>query len=131
MQLPACTLLLLCFLVSTVSVPKADFSLITQLPALHHCKATEDPDFITDHLLNSDGLFGQHVSTDNQKRHQPFQFHRVRDANTFVGASLQMNINEPLLQLNDFKFIKDTDVHSGYIAHIFHPPATDKTTTAT
>ena len=43
-----------------------DFSMLNELPEMYsHCKATEDKDmtpldFITDHLVNIDGLFDKH-----------------------------------------------------------------------
>lgn len=42
----------------------------------HHCKTTEHTDmnpidFITDHLMNWDGIIDQHHDGDDQKSHQP------------------------------------------------------------
>lgn len=124
----ACILLLICFLISTICVPEADFSLLSQLPALYrHCKATEDADmnfidFITDHLINIDGIFDKHLPGDDQKPHQPFQFHNIQHAIDFIGASLQINITGPVFQLDVHKQIKSTSYHSSYIAYVFHPP---------
>lgn len=128
MRRSTCILLLLCFLVSTVCAPEADFSLLAQLPAMYrHCKTTEDPDmnfidFITDHLINVDGIFDKHLPGDNQKPHQPFQFHHLQHANTFIHAALQMNIAGPVFQLNNFKLPGNKSFHSSYITYIFHPP---------
>ena len=55
-----------------------DFSMLNELPEMYsHCKATEDKDmtpldFITDHLVNIDGLFDKHENGDKQKPHSPF-----------------------------------------------------------
>ena len=128
MRRSACILLLLCFLSSTVCVAETGFSLLAQLPALcQHCKATEDPDmdfidFITDHLINIDGIFDKHLPGDNQKPHQAFQFHNLLHANTFICASLQLNITEPIFQLNNFKLVSNKSFRSDYIGYIFHPP---------
>ena len=58
-----------------------DFSMLNELPEMYsHCKATEDKDmtpldFITDHLVNIDGLFDKHENGDKQKPHSPIQNH--------------------------------------------------------
>jgi hypothetical protein len=128
MRRPACISLLLCFLISTVCFPEADFSLLAQLPALYrHCKAIEDPDMdsidlITNHLINIDGIFDKRLPGDNQKSHWAFQFHNLQHANTFICASLQMKITEPVFQLNNFKLVRSKSFRSDYIGYIFHPP---------
>jgi hypothetical protein len=132
MRRPACISLLLYFLISTVYVPEAGFSVLNQLPALYrHCKTTEDQDmnffdFITDHLINIDGIFDKQLPGDSQKPHQAFQFHNIQHANTFICASLQMNITEPLFQLNNFKPVESKSFCSNYIGYIFHPPNPDQ-----
>ena len=47
-----------------------------------HCKTTEDKDlsvldFISDHLINIDGLFDAHNNGDHQKPHKPFNFNHL------------------------------------------------------
>ena len=128
MRRPTCILVFLYFLTSTVCVAEADFSLLAQLPAIcRNCKAIEDQDvdlidFMTDHLINIDGIFDKHLPGDNQKAHQPFQFHNLQHANAFIDAALQTNIAGPVFQLNNFKLPVNKSIHSSYIAYIFHPP---------
>ena len=49
--------------------------MLNEIPEMyHHCKSTEDKDmtpldFITDHLVNIDGLFDKHENGDEQKPH--------------------------------------------------------------
>ena len=124
MHRSACILLLPCFLISAICVPEANSSLLAQLPALYtHCKTTEDADmnfidFITDHFI----IIDKHFRGDNQKPHQPFQFHHHQHANTFIQAALQTDISGPVVQLNHFKLPKNKTFHSSYIAYVFHPP---------
>ena len=53
--------------------------MLNEIPEMyHHCKSTEDKDmtpldFITDHLVNIDGLFDKHENGDEQKPHTPIQ----------------------------------------------------------
>jgi len=128
MHRPTCILLLFCFSISIVCIPEADFSLLDQLPAMYyHCKATEEPDmnlidFITDHLININGILDKHLPGDNQKPHQPFQFHNLQHSNTFIHTALQMDIAEPVFQINNFKLPGNKNFHSSYITCIFHPP---------
>ena len=123
-----CILLLSCFLISIVCVPEGDFSLLSQLPALYwHCKATEDADmnfidFITDHLINVDGIFDKHLPGDDQKPHQPFQFHHFQHVFEYVTAYLQVNVSKPSFGLNTIDLLRNTRIHSNNLACIFHPP---------
>src|SRR5437868_5797201 len=54
-----------------------DFSALKDLPGMYrHCKATEDKDmtpldFLTDHLVNIDGIFDKHDHGDAQRPHNP------------------------------------------------------------
>ena len=59
-----------------------DFSILNEIPEMYrHCKSTEDKDmtpfdFITDHLVNIDGLFDKHENGADQKPHTPIQSQR-------------------------------------------------------
>ena len=63
-------LLLLYYTFGSLILPDGDFSVLPDLPKMYqHCKETEHPDltifdFITDHLLNIDGLFDAHDDGD-------------------------------------------------------------------
>lgn len=93
----------------------------------HHCKATEDKDmssidFLTDHLLNIDGIFDKHDNGDEQKPHQtPSSQHHVQSNLYFANFnSFSLNrYNRPILKhpICDVKFIPYK-----YINKFFHPP---------
>ena len=120
-------LLFACFAISLVCVPEGDFSLLSQLPTLyHHCKETEDIDmnfidFITDHLINIDGIFDKHLPGDNQKPHQPFQFHNVHEF-VYVASYIQTNLTTPVHQLKKSDPSSNNSFHSDFLAYVFHPP---------
>jgi hypothetical protein len=62
-------------------LPMSNFSALKDLPQMYqHCKATEDKDmapfdFLTDHLINIDGIFDKHDNGDTQKPHNPSPAH--------------------------------------------------------
>jgi hypothetical protein len=127
MRRALCIILLPCFLISVLFLPEGDFSLLTQLPALYqHCKATEDPDmdfidFITDHLINIDGIFDKHLAGDDQKPHQPFQFRFLQHNISYVAGNLFF-ISTPSSVFKKSKCTKGKSFYSKYIVYIFHPP---------
>ena len=62
-----------------------------------HCKATEDKDmtpldFITDHLINIDGIFDKHDNGDEQKPHTPIQLHRTLAQTIFVMQQFKVSL---------------------------------------
>ncbi len=92
-----------------------------------HCRAKEDKDmtpfdFITDHLVNIDGLFDKHDNGDDQKSHDPSQAQRHGQANftciTYFSLSLTNFYTvkvKPSIPLVTFS-------PSNYIPSIFRPP---------
>lgn len=72
--------LIIFYSLGTIFLPMGDFSALGDLHKMYaHCKATEDKDmtvmdFITDHLINIDGVFDKHQNGDEQKPHKPFEF---------------------------------------------------------
>lgn len=123
-----CVLLMLCFFISTVSVPESDFTLMAQLPALyHHCMETEDKnmnfiDFITDHLINADGVFNTHDAGDGQKPHRPFAFGHLQHMVAYEPVYSNVNIAIPSFQHASIYLLRAACVHSDYISYMFHPP---------
>jgi hypothetical protein len=109
-------------------LPLGDFSLLTQLPEMYqHCKATEDKDmnivdFITDHLINIDGMFDKHQNGDDQKPHTPFPFHHVQDLG-YSSHLLKQSLVQPVLHFCKPVTYKEDRYSSDYIFKIFHPPA--------
>ncbi len=84
-------LTLLYFALGKLVLPLGDFSVLPDLPLMYlHCKATEHHDmnpldFITDHLINIDGLFDAHDNCDEQKPHRPFPLHHLPVQSLFVS----------------------------------------------
>ncbi len=132
MKVAVTILFLLYYLFGSIVLPLGDFSTVADLPDMyHHCKATEDidltaMDFVTDHLLNIDGLFDQHDHHDRQKPHKPFH-------SQFQHHSFQIVHKN---KIEEYKLMREFDEHikhqsmysSNYsyltISSIFHPPTT-------
>jgi hypothetical protein len=109
-------------------LPLGDFSMLTGLPQMYrHCKATEDKDmnpldFVTDHLLNIDGLFDKHDNGDEQKPHTPVPFHHhgqtivtIVPCLIFSVAPFQHTAIKPITPSDNFH-------PSDYISKILRPP---------
>jgi len=105
-----------------------DFSMLKDIPEMYrHCKATEDKDmtpldFITDHLVNIDGLFDKHENGDDQKPHTPIQNQHhgqttISFATYFSFSTIHFQIKEvnPSISSDNFS-------PSDYISKIFRPP---------
>jgi hypothetical protein len=122
-------ILLWYYSLGTILLPNADFSFLSNLSQHYsHCLSTEDQDmdaleFITDHLINIDGIFDKHEGDDDQKPHKPF----LSKTNTLLVLpmpeiySLQLIIEHPkktqvVQYANLYKFLFSKD--------IFHPPST-------
>lgn len=121
------------FLLGQMLLPNGDFSVLPDLPAMYaHCKTTEDKDlsvldFITDHLINIDGLFDAHNNGDQQKPHKPFNFNHL-----CTGFVLISQINKPeIMRFKNIVTIERADglPHSKqrffknhYLSSIFRPP---------
>ncbi len=117
------------FLSGSLLLPMGDFSTLCDLPKMYeHCKVTEDPDmdipdFITEHLLDIDGLLGINEEHDeNEKPHQPVQFHHQSIQINFVSKFEGVNI--PLLpsSVTDKSVVRDKVYHSDYLDSVFRPP---------
>ncbi|MBW7886767.1 MAG: hypothetical protein H3C35_00220 [Bacteroidetes bacterium] len=107
-------------------LPFGDFTSLANLPEWYsHCKAAEDADmtpidFITDHLINIDGLFDKHDNGDHQKPHQPFHYTNTAPIVTGVLPYSITLANPPASRiitggsqlLYEFRFTSS----------IFHPP---------
>ncbi len=125
-------LFLVYYLLGSMILPIGDFSTIGDIPDMfRHCKATEDKDltafdFVTDHLINIDGLFDGHNHLDEQKPHKPFhsQFQH------HIFQIVQKNKTHEFIVEHDFiNNLKHSCFYSSNysfqtISSIFHPPAT-------
>ena len=112
----------------TFCLPMGDFSMLQDIPEMYrHCKATEDKDmtaidFVTDHLLNIDGIFDKHEQGDEQKPHQPNPSqHQGQTTFSFVSFFSFSITNfhkveaKPIIPTVFF-------LPSDYITKIFRPP---------
>jgi len=105
-----------------------DFSMLKEIPEMYrHCKATEDKDmtpldFITDHLINIDGLFDKHENGDAQKPHTPPQTqHQGQTTISFITYfSFSVIPFHPLKAKPAIP--ADNFSTSDYISNIFRPP---------
>jgi hypothetical protein len=124
--------LLIYYSMGSLLFPFGNFSAMLDLPQMYfHCKNTEHHDmnpldFITDHLINIDGIFDSHDDQDEQKPHQPFNF-------SHLAQPLYYHLPKPLechfmsfIPISNWKkkgFCKDDQQFvSSYTVKIFHPP---------
>jgi hypothetical protein len=120
--------LLLFYSFGTLCLPLGDFAFLPELPEMYrHCKATEDKDmtpldFITDHLVNIDGIFDHHDNGDEQKPHVPVQSHHHSQASVSLVTGYVFSIAvflpkavKPMVPTVNF-------CRSDYISEIFRPP---------
>ena len=92
-----------------------------------YCHNNEDKDmncldFITDHLLNIDGLFDAHDQQDEQRPHTPL--HRINhtQASIYFSTKSQDSIEPSYTRNSNYFFIKEDRLPSEYKAEIFRPP---------
>ena len=105
-----------------------DFATLQDLPDMYrHCKATEDKDmgpidFITDHLVNIDGLFDKHDNGDEQKPHEPTHTQNQEQSTVFCVSDFTFSLKqfhpiEVKPSISSDKFLP-----SDYISEVFRPP---------
>ena len=114
-------------------LPNSDFAVLPNLPAMYaHCQATEDKDltvidFITDHLINIDGVFDAHDNGDEQKPHKPFNFTHLSNILLLISQRFDPQIIRTFLPF----MVADKDIlpssrqcfyQNNYCHSIFHPP---------
>ena len=121
-------LLLSYYLLGTVCLPLGNFSFGVDLPEMYrHCKVHEDKnmtplDFVTDHLVNIDGIFDSHFNGDQQKPHSPppSQHHPTQ-----IVISFQPYISlsfRPIVVTEKLALSTEALYSSGFYHKIFHPP---------
>ncbi|MBA3681828.1 MAG: hypothetical protein H0W73_11800 [Bacteroidetes bacterium] len=127
MKKAICILVLAYYSVGSLILPLADFSILPDLPQLYaHCKATEDKDlqitdFITDHLMNIDGIFDQHDNGDEQKPHEPFA-HKTNISFVFLSFKLFTQTVLPQEVVKEKVISPVKMYHFDFIGNIFRPP---------
>ena len=114
----------------TLFLPLGDFSTLQDIPEMYkHCKATEDKDmtvfdFVTDHLINIDGVFDKHNNGDEQKPHSPIQTQHVAQIIAYQAISVFTFRDKPTYAAEKkiFPIHSDNYFTSDYISKIFRPP---------
>lgn len=121
-------LLISYYLFGNLCLPESDFSALADLPGMYrHCKSTEDKDmtpfdFVTDHLLNIDGVFDKHDNGDEQKPHTPVQVNHQLQQSIFVIHQFSISLT-PGVSIKDFSLIYSEDYLAlEYTSGIFRPP---------
>ena len=95
-------LLLLYYSFGIFCLPEGDFAVIAELPTMYqHCKATEDKDmtsldFITDHLINIDCFFDQHLNGDQQKPHTPMSYRTSFKPLVYISEPIHIAFKKPI-----------------------------------
>ena len=121
-------LLLFYFIGGTMFLPEGDFSTLPDLPKMYaDCKNLEDPDmdlpdFITEHLFEVDGLFGQDIPEPNEKPHQPVQFHHQFVQISFASRQLRIELQQPVVVVRKMVAQKNEECLTGYTVSVFRPP---------
>lgn len=124
--------LFLYYTFGTIFLPMSDFSTLSDLPKMYdHCKATEDKDmtvidFITDHLINIDGVFDKHENGDEQKPHKSIDFtihHSVcqifQEIESFEFKEYKIFVSSNQIKISNYK----NSLYSfNIMASIFRPP---------
>jgi len=113
---------------ATFCLTLGDFSVLQDIPEMYrHCKATEDKDmtpldFITDHLVNIDGLFDKHENGDEQKPHQPKQNEHQGQPTFFFLTHLSFAVRLFIPMPLNPSIPSDNFLPSDHISKIFRPP---------
>ena len=107
-----------------------NFSILPDLPEMYsHCKTHEDKDmtpfdFVTDHLLDFDGMFDKHDKGDEQKPHTPSQTQKHSQITLFQFISpfsFKMT-NFKNIELKEIIYSSENLLVSMYTSKVFHPP---------
>lgn len=121
--------LLIFYSLGTFCLPMGDFSSLQDLPEMYqHCKATEDKDmtpidFLTDHLINIDGLFDKHDNGDEQKRHAPIQNqHNINTIAFHFYTTFKIKEIEIFFEKKINFFHYDNFIISNFKSKVFRPP---------
>jgi hypothetical protein len=118
------------YTLGTFCLPMGNFSVLPDLPEMYsHCKGHEDKDmtpfdFVTDHLLNLDGMFDKHDNGDEQKPHIPLQTQNhsqitlFQFISPFTFKSSSFKSSEP----KEIIYSSEKISVSNYTSKVFHPP---------
>ncbi len=119
---------LLYYLGGTFLLPSSDFARLMDLPQMYdHCKSHEDADmtpldFITDHLLNIDGIFDKHENGDDQKPHTPIACSHQSNINLFSSPIKDINFRDVIIISELKSVVIERYFVSDFFSEIFRPP---------
>ena len=122
-----CILTLVYYSIGSLILPASDFSIIPELPHLYsHCKATEDKDmnfsdFITDHLMNIDGIFDKHEKGNEQKPHKNFE-HQINSTFVFLPSQVSIPLTNKFTFSSDKIKFADNKYYFDFVVNVFRPP---------
>ncbi|MEH6763518.1 MAG: hypothetical protein V7655_03375 [Aequorivita antarctica] len=109
-----------------------NFSVLANLCEMYsHCKTQEDKDmtpfdFVTDHLLNLDGMFDKHDNGDEQKPHNPLQTqnHSQITLFQFISPFTFKTATFKSIEPKEIIYSSENLSISNYVSKVFHPPIT-------
>ena len=120
------------YTLGTFCLPMGNFAVLPDLPEMYsHCKTHEDKDmtafdFVTDHLLNFDGMFDKHDNGDEQKPHTPFQTqnHLQITLFQFIRPFHLKTATFQNIEPKEIIYSSENLLVSDFISKVFHPPIT-------
>ena len=118
------------YLVGSMVLPMGNFSAVADIPEMYqHCKTNEDTNltavkFLTEHLVNTDGLFNKFDHRHAQKPHKPFHSHMQHNSYQVAVKNLLTAIVEicPFEENITHRSIYSENYRFEQIYSIFHPP---------
>ncbi|SRX73200.1 hypothetical protein AEQU3_00635 [Aequorivita antarctica] len=120
------------YTLGTFCLPMGNFSVLPNLSEMYsHCKTQEDKDmtpfdFVTDHLLNLDGMFDKHDNGDEQKPHTPLQTqnHSQITLFQFISPFTFKTATFKSIEPKEIIYSSENLSVSNYVSKVFHPPIT-------
>ena len=122
-----CILTLFYYSIGSLLLPASNFSISPELPQMFsHCKATEDKDmnfvdFLTDHLINIDGIFDHHEASDEQKPHQPMEVRTIGPI-AFIPSNFFCQFELTAIPSSEINHFKESNYHYDFFGDLFRPP---------
>jgi hypothetical protein len=118
------------YTLGTFCLPMGNFSVLPNLPEMYsHCRAQEDKDltpfdFVTDHLLNFDGMFDKHDNGDEQKPHIPIQTqnHTQITLFQFISPFTFKPTTFKNIEPKEIIYSSENLLASNFTSKVFHPP---------
>lgn len=117
------------FLLGSMLLPFGNFSFMNKLPQMYaHClqedKNMQVIDFVSDHLLDIDGLFDKHKNGDEQKPHNPIPFQHTVQSPTPALTPFLFELKLELALSNEINIISSDQKNSSqeFFSSIFRPP---------